>query len=118
MDKYEKIKHQIFKYNIPCEFIISFFDDVCEYDQDKNLYVFNNHSFKRAKFKNVLEENLSFLNKFYHDSKKKYIQNAYTFKGLHTVIRQLCNYNKIKFEKKIQYMFGNYEIIYNIYMDE
>ena len=111
-----KIKHQIFKYMIPCDYIADFFYDICDYDEAKNTYIFSNISYKRAKFNNVIDEHMKILNFFYHESKKKYLQNGFTFKGLHTIIRQLCNLYNIKYEKTIKYMFGKYEIIYTIHM--
>jgi hypothetical protein len=113
----EKIKHQIFSYNFPCEYFIDLLDDICDYDETKHTYIFHNISFKRAKFNKTLEKHLTILNRYYHDSKKHYIQNGYTFKGLHTIIRQLCKFYGIKYDKETKYSFSSYEIVYTIYID-
>lgn len=118
MEKYEKIKHQIFKYMVPYEDIAELFNDVCEYNDVNNTYCYNNVTFKRAKFNNVIKCHLNNLSKFYHDSKKEYILNGNTFKGINTIIRQLCKLHKIGYERSLKYIFGDYNIHYTIFIDD
>lgn len=116
MTTYEKIKHQIFKYLVPYEEVICLLNDICDRDEDKETYIFNNTTFKRAKLLNLLPTYMNFLNPFYHDSKKIYVRNGLSFKGLNTIIRQLCNLHKLLYERTIKYSFSKYDIGYTIYI--
>lgn len=116
MDKLKKIKHQVFKYEVPCNVFIELLNDVC--DTTNKIYKFDEIGYKRANFNNnVVKTHLEGLRKYYHSSKHYYIDNANTFKGLTTIIRQLCKLYKIKITSNVKYMFSKYSITYSIFID-
>lgn len=117
MDESKKFKHQIFKSKIPCDYIISFFDDVCDYDENTNTYMFHYISYKRALFNNNINKHISVFEKFYHKSKQSYLKKSGCFKGLTTIIRQICKLYTIKYMKTIKYMFGTQDITYKICLE-
>ena len=54
-------------------------------------------------------------NKYYHISKKKYLEKKLTYNTFTTVLRQICNFNKITHTSQIKYDKSNYDIFYYIY---
>lgn len=112
----KKIKHQVFKYEVPCNIFIDLLNEICEVNE--GIYVFHEICFRRANFKeNIVNHYLNILQKYYHASKIDYIKRGTTFKGLSTILRQLCKYYNIKFTSNVKYMFSKYSIIYNIFID-
>jgi hypothetical protein len=112
----QKIKHQIFKFKVPCEIFIDILDGIC--DITDTGYIFHEICFKRAKFNvGTIQKILDKLSPYYHNSKKKYINNGNTFKGFATIIRQICKLLNIKYVTCVKYMFSKYSIIYNINVD-
>ena len=66
----------------------------------------------------VLDEKLDdFCNeikKYYHKSKKNYIEKHHNYKTIATILRQICKYHDINFTSKIKYFNSNYETVYTI----
>ena len=52
---------------------------------------------------------------YYHLSKRKYLEKKVTYNSFTTVLRQICNYNKIIYTSQIKYDKSKYEIVYYIY---
>ena len=104
---------QIFKQHVPNELLISLLDDIA-IKTDK-CYFLNNNCYKKGMFKNIVEE---FINKcipFYHLSKRKYLERKLTYHSFITVVRQICNFNKITYTSQIKYDKSTYDIVYYIY---
>jgi glycosyltransferase involved in cell wall biosynthesis len=53
---------------------------------------------------------------YYHLSKKKYLDTKTTYNSFTTILRQICNFNKIKYVSQIKYDKSKYNIIYYIYI--
>ena len=46
----------------------------------------------------------------------KYLDKKLTYNSFTTILRQICNYNKITYTSQIKYDKSSYEITYYIYI--
>ena len=104
---------QIFKKNVPNELLFTLLDSICA--KNEKHYVLNNESFKRGMFQESISKFFDECNKYYHISKKKYLERKLTYNSFITVLRQICNFNNITYTSQIKYDKSNYDIIYYIY---
>ena len=104
---------QIFKNMIPSEKIFHLLDSLCI--KNNKHYIFDLNSFKKGIFTQEINIFLEECKPYYHISKKKYLENKITYNSFTTVLRQICNFNKIIFTSQIKYDKSNYEIIYYIF---
>ena len=105
---------QIFKSTVPNTDLFNLLDNIC-YKNEKQ-YVLNIDSFKKGVFKDLIQIFFENIKPYYHISKRRYIEKKLTYNSFITVIRQICNYNKITYTSKIKYDKSNYELIYHIYI--
>lgn len=101
---------QLFKENIPYEYIIYIFELICNYE--KNYYIINDEIFKKHIFHNNIQPILDELSNYYLKSKQNYILNGIKYKGFITILRQLSNLWNIKYKSKIKYNKNSYTIEY------
>jgi hypothetical protein len=104
---------QIFKTNIPNEMIFALLDSICL--KNDKYYLLNIESFKKGIFKGVIQEFIETCIPYYHLSKRKYLERKLLYKAFTTIIRQICNFNNIKYTYTIKYDKSKYNIIYYIY---
>jgi hypothetical protein len=104
---------QIFKQNVPNELLLNMLDELCL--KNNRYYIFNIDSFKKGIYNNSIPTFLETCKKYYHVSKRKYLEKKITFNSFITVLRQICNYNNITYTSQIKYDKSNYSIIYYIY---
>lgn len=105
---------QIFKNNIPNETVFELLDAIC-LKNDKH-YTLNIDSFKKGIFKEIIPKFLELCVPYYHISKRKYLERKLTYKSFTTVLRQICNANKITYTSQIKYDKSSYNIVYYIYL--
>lgn len=105
---------QIFKNQVPTNMLFNLLDKIC-LKNDKH-YTFNNDSFKRGVYTEDIQNFLNECKPFYHISKRKYLEKKVTYKSFTTVLRQICNYNKITYTSQIKYDKSTYDILYYIYI--
>lgn len=105
---------QIFKNKIPNEFFLNFLNTFCV--QNEKYYLLNNSAFKKGLLNNVFDIFLENCKPYYHISKHKYLDGKNTYKKITTIIRQICNYNKLTYTSLIKYEKSTYDIIYFIYI--
>jgi hypothetical protein len=108
------MSNQIFKNNVPNDLIIMLLNDI-SVKCDK-YYILNNNSYKKGIFNNTIENFISQCIPYYHLSKQKYLKKKLTYKSFITVIRQICNFNKITYTSQIKYDKSTYDIVYYIYI--
>lgn len=106
---------QIFKNIIPKNKLYELLDIICT-KTDKN-YILNKDAFKKGVFNNKIKEFLEECKNFYHLSKQKYLEKSLTYNTFTTIVRQICNSNKIIYTSKIKYINSTYDIIYYIYIE-
>ena len=104
---------QIFKKNIPIEILFNLLDLICT--KNDKYYIFNNTSYKKGIFNEEIQKFLELCKEYYHNSKKKYLEKKLTYNSLTTIIRQICNFNKVVYTSHIKFDKSTYNIIYFIY---
>lgn len=106
---------QIFKNMIPSEKIFNLLDLLC-IKNDKN-YIFDSNSFKKGMFTEEISKFFEDCKPYYHISKRKYLDKKITYNSFITVLRQICNCNKIIYTSQIKYDKSDYEIVYYIFFN-
>jgi hypothetical protein len=104
---------QIFKNIIPTEKIFHLLDLLCI--KNEKHYIFDTNSFKKGLFTQEINKFLEECKPYYHISKRKYLEKKVTYNNFTTVMRQICNFNKIIYTSQIKYDKSKYEIIYYIF---
>ena len=104
---------QIFKKHIPNELLFQLLDSICL--KNEKHYTYNVEAFKRGIFKESIQKFIEECKPYYHLSKKKYLENKLTFNSITTILRQICNFNKITYTSQIKYDKSSYSIIYYLY---
>lgn len=104
---------QIFKNNVPNELLFNLLNSICL--KNEKHYTFNSESFKRGVYKELIQNFISECIPYYYLSKRKYLEKKLTFNSFTTILRQICNFNKISYTSKIKYDKSTYGIEYYIY---
>ena len=104
---------QIFKKPIPNEILFTLLDSICV--KNEKYYTLNINSYKKGVFCEIIQKFFLDCNQYYHNSKKIYLERKLTYNNFTTVIRQICNFNKIVYTSQIKYDKSKYDIIYYIH---
>jgi hypothetical protein len=104
---------QIFKNNVPTKMLFELLNIICV--KNEKYYYFNNISFKKGLFNNEISDFFEKCKPYYHISKQKYLEKKLDYNAFTTVLRQICNFNKITYTSQIKYDKSTYDIIYYIY---
>ena len=104
---------QIFKNNIPNELLIKLLDVIAI--KSDNCYVLNNNGYKKGMFNDSIIKFINDCKPYYHLSKRKYLERKLNYNSFITIIRQICNFNKITYTSQIKYDKSSYDIMYYIY---
>ena len=105
---------QIFKNRVPSEWLFELLDQLTS--KTEKFYTFNNNSYKKGIFNNLIVEFLEKCVPYYHVSKRKYLECKLTYNSFITILRQICKFNNIKYTSQIKYDKSNYDIVYYIYI--
>jgi hypothetical protein len=105
---------QIFKRAISNDKLIELLDDIGM--KNEKFYIINNESYKRGLFTSSIPNFIEHCKPYYHISKQKYLERKLTYNSFTTILRQICNFNKIKYTSQIKYDKSNYSIIYYVYL--
>jgi hypothetical protein len=104
---------QIFKKKIPNELLLNLLDNICtKYEKH---YLLNVDSFKKGIYNESIPNFCKECIEYYHNSKKKYLERKLTYNTFTTILRQICNFNKIAYTSQIKYDKSTYDIVYYIY---
>jgi len=106
---------QIFKKKIPNELLFELLDKICV--KHKDYYLVNSISFKKGMYNNYIKDFIDLCREYYHISKRKYIDKPLTYNSFMTVVRQICNFNKIIYKNEIKYDRSSYDINYYIFFN-
>jgi hypothetical protein len=104
---------QIFKNHIPNTIFFELLDKICP--KNEKHYIFNSDSFKKGVYTEDVQKFLLICSPYYHISKRKYLERKLTYNNFTTVMRQICNFNKITYTSQIKYDKSSYDIVYYIY---
>jgi hypothetical protein len=105
---------QIFKENISNSVLFQLLDDIAVKNVKDSFYFVDHNVYKRGVFTKKIEEFYKICRPFYHISKRKYLDKKLTYNSFITVIRQICNSNKITYTSQIKYNKSIYDIVYSI----
>ena len=105
---------QIFKQNISNSLLFQLLDDIAVKNVKDSFYFVDHNVYKRGVFTKKIEEFYKICRPFYHISKRKYLDKKLTYNSFITVIRQICNSNKITYTSQIKYNKSIYDIVYSI----
>jgi hypothetical protein len=106
---------QIFKNPISNQLLIKLLDDIAV--KTEKCYVLNNNSYKKGMFDDTISNFINECKPYYHLSKRKYLERKLTYNSFITIIRQICNFNKITYTSQIKYDKSSYDIMYYIYFN-
>ena len=104
---------QIFKNQVPNNILFELLDKICL--KNEKHYIFNSISFKKGLYNEEIQTFLKTCIPYYHLSKRKYLEKKLSYNSFATILRQICNYNKITYTSQIKYDKSTYEIVYYIY---
>jgi hypothetical protein len=104
---------QIFKNNIPNELLFALIESISI--KTEKYYVVNNNAYKKGMFNESIPKFLQECKPYYHLSKRKYLERKIKYNAFITILRQICNFNKITYTSQIKYDKSQYDIIYYIY---
>jgi hypothetical protein len=104
---------QIFKNQIPNNKLFELLDKICL--KNEKHYTFNVDSFKKGTYTEDIQNFINFCIPFYHLSKRKYLERKLNYNSFTTILRQICNFNSIKYTSEIKYDKSKYNIVYYIY---
>ena len=104
---------QIFKNQIPNNLFFELLDKICL--KNEKHYTFNLNSFKKGIYSEDIQKFIISCTPYYHISKRKYLEKKLTYNSFTTILRQICNYNKITYTSQIKYDKSTYNIVYYIY---
>jgi hypothetical protein len=103
---------QIFKNPIPNDMFIEFLNEIAL--KNNNKYIINTICYKKGMYNGIVEKFIEECKPYYYLSKRKYLERKLTYSSFVTIIRQICNHNKITYTSQIKYDKSTYEIIYYI----
>jgi hypothetical protein len=104
---------QIFKNTIPNELLFALIEDIAI--KTEKCYVINNNAYKKGIFNESIPKFLEVCKPYYHISKRNYLERKLNYNSFITILRQICNFNKITYTSQIKYDKSQYDIIYYIY---
>lgn len=108
------MESQIFKNKIPNKIFIELIDSICL--KNDKYYTFNLESFKKGVYIGAVQQFIEYCKPFYHISKRKYLEKKLTYNAFTTILRQICNLNKITYTSQIMYNKSTYNIEYYIHL--
>jgi len=104
---------QIFKEHVPNEMFFNLLENIAM--KNDKYYSINKNSYKKGMFDNSIVEFIQQCKQYYYLSKHKYLDRKVTYNSFITIVRQICNFNKITYTSQIKYDKSNYDIWYYIY---
>ena len=103
---------KIFNSNIPIDILYNFLNLYC--NRLDNYIIFDSISYKKLLYYNQIEIFYNNIKQYYNKDKIFYIERDISYTNLLTIIRQILNYHKVKYYRKIKYNNSKYDIVYYI----
>jgi hypothetical protein len=104
---------QIFKSNVPTSELMALLEKICV--KNEKCFIFNSNAFKKGCYTGDISNFFEICKPHYHISKRKYLDKKIEYNTFTTILRQICNFNKITYTSQIKYDKSTYDIIYYIY---
>ena len=109
-----KMSSQIFKKQVPNELLFELLDKISA--KTEKRYIFNKNAYKKAVLDNLIAPFLEECKPYYFLSKQTYLERKLTYNSFTTILRQICNFNKITYTSQIKYCKSTYDIEYYVYL--
>ena len=103
---------QVIKTGLSCQFL---YDLLGEYIINQKIYI-TNSLYKKLVTNHTLDIFLKNIEPFYYSSKKFYCTRVMTYIRFLTVLRQLCQYFKLSYTRKIIYYNSTYETTFLMFV--
>jgi hypothetical protein len=103
------LQSQIFKENIPKEWLFSLLESICFHK-----YILDKPSYKKGIFTGHIHDFLDKCKPYYHTSKISYLERPMNYNNFATIIRQICKSHHIPIERKISYDKSQHQLTYSI----
>jgi hypothetical protein len=104
---------QLFKKNIPKEYLFELLEKICL--KTEKYYLIDLNAFRKLVFHNYYEEFKNKIKPYYCLSKQFYIERKLVYNSFTNIIRQICKSNNIMFTSQIKYNESKYNIDFLIY---
>ena len=104
---------QIFKTKVPSSLFFELLDKICP--KNEKHFTFNLDAFKKGLYNEEITKFFEVCKPYYFLSKQKYLEKKLTYNSFSTILRQICNYNKVIYTSQIIYNKSDYSIVYYIY---
>jgi hypothetical protein len=104
------MSNQVIKTKIPDEYLFEFLTRVCT--KQNACYMFNNDSYKKALYFNLIEDLFEKCRPYYHKAKQHYLDKPVTYNRIATVLRQLTKHIGGTHSSKISYVKSQYVIVH------
>jgi hypothetical protein len=104
---------QIFKSNVPNKLLFDLLHNICI--KTSKYYIFNSDAYKKGVYKEEIQNFIESCSPYYFISKRKYLEKKLSYTTFTTILRQICNFNKITYTSQIIYNKSTYNIVYYIY---
>lgn len=105
---------QIFKKQVPNELLFDLLDKISS--KTEKRHIFNKNAYKKAVLDDLIAPFLEECKPYYFFSKQAYLERKLTYNSFTTILRQICNFNKITYTSQIKYSKSTYDIEYYIYL--
>ena len=106
---------QIFKKHIPNELFFELLEKICF--KMENCYVVSVDAFRKGVYNEDIQKFLAFCRPYYFISRRKYLDRKVTYQNFATILRQICNYNKIIYSSEIKYDKSSYSMFYYVFFE-
>lgn len=106
---------QLFKKNIPKEFLFELLDKICLKNDREHYYLIDIIAYRKMLFFELYEDFKSKIKPYYNLSKQHYVDRKIDYNSFTNITRQICKSNNIMFTSKIKYSESKYNIEYYIY---
>jgi DNA polymerase III gamma/tau subunit len=107
------MSRQIFKNCVPNELLFDLLESICF--KNEKYFILTMESFKKGVYKETIQQFFENCKQYYHISKRKYLERKVSYNSFTTILRQICNFNKIIYTSQIKYDKSSYNIVYYIY---
>ena len=107
---------QVFIKPVPIEDFYDFLNTISVLDDKHTYYTIDLNIYKRIKNNMDLDAFLSYMDEYYHISKKMYVRRKMSYVKFITILRQICKKNDMRFETIMMYDRSKYNMIYRIYI--
>jgi hypothetical protein len=103
---------KVFVRSPPNELLYDLLDKICTIRE--NHYYFDINAYAKLRYHEYHINFFRALRPYYGDTKKEYVERPLTYNNFTTILRQICKYNEIPFQSRMNYARSTYNIDYYV----